>query len=250
MRPDEYARIYAAEETHWWYRSLHRLTLSLLDRHLGTRTDPPRLLDAGCGTGGMAAQLARRGAVTAMDYSPHALDFCRRRALPRLVRGSVNALPFGDACFDAVLSLDVLYHAAVLDDARAVRELARVLRPGGLLLLNLPAYDWLRGQHDIVIETQRRYTRRGVGQLLSAADLETVQLGYWNTLLFPAAAAVRLASRRRPAHGEADSDVGPVAPALNRALSGILALERRLMTVAPLPFGLSVIAVGRRPAIG
>ena len=247
MNPDEYGRIYAAEQGHWWYQHLHALVLSRLTRHLQGNADSRRILDAGCGTGAMAMKLSSLGAVTAMDFSPHALHFSRLRCLPRLVAGSVNALPFAGGTFDAVVCLDVLYHEAVTDDQQAIRELTRVLRPGGLLLLNLPAYDWLRGQHDVVIHTRRRYTRQRILPLLKGAGLEPIWTSYWNMLLFPAAAAIRLRSRLRRPNQEAHSDVGPVPAVLNRALSGVTAIERRLMDFARLPFGLSVMVVARRP---
>ena len=239
--------MFAVEQTHWWYQNLHHLVLSLLRSHLPAREGSrPQILDAGCGTGQMAHRLGELNAVvTAMDFSPDALRFCRARGLSRLVGGSINALSFGNESFDAVVSLDVLCHTSVEED-RAARELARVLRPGGLLVVNLPAYDRLRGQHDVVVHTARRYTRRRVRVLLEQAGLEAVYVSHWNTLLFPVAAVVRVASRWRMRGDDAPSDVGPVHPALNRALGAVLRAERGLMRRAPLPFGLSVIAVGRR----
>lgn len=248
MHADEYRRMFEVEQTHWWYLNLHDLVLDLLNRNPpASATERPEILDAGCGTGQMAVRFAERGAeVTAMDFSPHALELCRERGLTRLVGGSVNALPFDDASFDTVVSLDVLCHVSVEED-QAARELARVLRPGGTLVLNLPAYNWLRGQHDVVVHTARRYSRRRVRALLARAGLEVVSVGHWNTFLFPLAAAVRLASRWRMRGDDAPSDVGPVHPLVNRTLRVVLAAERAVMRRVPLPFGLSVIAVARRP---
>lgn len=243
MHADEYARMYAVEMDHWWYRSLHRRVLRVLRREM--TPDSPRILDAGCGTGGLAIQLTRLGAVTAMDFSPHALDLCRKRGLTDVVEGSINDLPFPDAAFDAVVSLDVLCHRSV-DEARAVAELTRVLRPGGLMVLNLPAYEWLRGQHDVVVHTARRYTKRRVRSVLETAGMEPVDVAHWNTLLFPVAAAARLASRRKLRGDDAPSDVGPVQPLLNAALCGVLSLEHGLMRAVPMPFGLSILALARR----
>jgi SAM-dependent methyltransferase len=252
MHPDEYQRIYEAEQSHWWYRGLHTLVLALLRRHLlrdsrpTAGAAPPRILDAGCGTGGLAAAMSEFAAVTALDASCLALGFCRRRGLSRLVAGSVEALPFGDGVFDAVTSLDVLYHAAVTDDEHAMRELGRVLRRDGVLVVNLPAYDWLRGSHDAVIQTARRYTLSRVRSMMEGAALRVVWASHWNALLLPLAVAVRmrhrLGGRRRPDR----SDVGPVHPALNRALLAVLGAERRFLHLGGLPIGLSVLAVGRR----
>jgi SAM-dependent methyltransferase len=253
MHPDEYGRIYAAEQDFWWYRGLHTLACRMLRRYLAPRgqcavaqdQSRPEVLDAGCGTGGMAAGIAQFSRVTALDISPHALGFCRRRGIPRLVAGSVSSLPFADGTFDAVVSLDVLYHSAVTDDLHAAREAARVLKHDGILLINLPAYDWLRSPHDVVIHTARRYTRRRVRDLMTGAGLDVEWCSHWNGLLLPIAVGLRMA--RRSVHGgEGRSDVEPIHPTLNQALTGVLALERGLLTIARLPMGLSVLTVARR----
>lgn len=254
MHPDEYQRIYAVEETHWWYGGLRSLVIALLQRFLPPRGNGasaaglgrPSILDAGCGTGGLATRMAAFASVTGLDLFPEAIRFSRERGLTRLIAGSVESLPFTESSFDAVVSLDVLYHAAVADDRHAARELARVLRPNGILVINLPAYDWLRGHHDVTIQTARRYSRRRVRALLRSAGLRVEWVSHWNGFLLPAAVSFRIAQRlvARPVEGR--SDVGPVHPVLNQAFASILALERRLLTVSALPFGLSVVAVGRR----
>jgi SAM-dependent methyltransferase len=285
MHPEEYRRLAELEATHWWYRSLHGLVLELLDGQAPRLPSLPRILDAGCGTGLMATKLASRGEVAAMDLSPIAAEYwpegqrsalgaprsapttegpvpTERRApsaercaegAPRtaFLRGSVSAVPFHDCSFDAVVSLDVLYHRAVADDLAAARELGRVLRPGGILLLNLPAYDSLRSDHDRVIHTARRYTRPRVAKLLAAAGLETIRVRHWNTLLFPLAAAMRLGGRlratlsRQPAREE--SDLYPLSPWLNEALRRVVQWELALLDRWDPPFGLSIIALGRKP---
>jgi SAM-dependent methyltransferase len=205
-----------------------------------------RILDAGCGTGGsMVSWLPELGTVTGMDLSPHALDFCRKRRLRRLARASVEAVPFPDRSFDLVTSFDVLYERGVLDDRRAVCELARVLAPGGHLLLRLPAYDWLRGSHDRVIHTARRYTAQHVQGLMEAAGLKVRKVSYANALLFFPAAAKRLAERlftRRAARSDLEMRFG----LLNGLLRRILSLEAPLVARGRLPFGLSVVALGQR----
>jgi SAM-dependent methyltransferase len=271
MHPEEYRRLAELEASHWWYRSLHRLVLDRIDERAKQLPPRPRILDAGCGTGGMTKELASRGKVVGMDLSPIAAEYwgdgatgrrgdgAKRRDLlcrplapssrrPVFVRGSVSALPFRDAVFDVVISLDVLYHRAVSDDVAAARELARVLRPGGVLLLNLPAYDRLRSTHDRVIHTARRYTRARVRALLAAAGLEARCVRHWNTFLFPLAAAARLWGQMRPAREE--SDLRPVTPWLNEALRRVVGCELALWHHWEQPFGLSIIAVGEKPPAG
>jgi SAM-dependent methyltransferase len=267
MHPEEYRRLAELEATHWWYRSLHGLVLELLDGQAPRLPSLPRILDAGCGTGLMATKLTSRGEVAAMDLSPIAAEYWPRRSCdpeqdlpvprPAFLRGSVSAVPFHDGSFDAVVSLDVLYHREVVDDLAAARELGRVLRPGGILLLNLPAYDSLRSAHDRVIHTARRYTRPRVARLLAAAGLEPIRIRHWNTLLFPLAAAMRLGGRlrasaaahprlaRQPAREE--SDLYPLSPWLNETFRRLVQWELALLDRWDPPFGLSIIALGRKP---
>jgi SAM-dependent methyltransferase len=244
MRPAEYEAMYRVEDTHWWYGGLRSLAVAAVIAEARRLERPPRVLDAGAGTGGMLARLRGVGELYGVEIAPEGLRFCRERGLSGLVRGSVNALPFRSAAFDIALSLDVLYHQAVPDDVAAARELARVLRPGGLLVLNLPAYNALRSAHDEAIHTARRYTRRQVVQLLEAAGLHPERVTHWNALLLPLAAASRLLSRLRP--GPSGSDVHPVHPAFNRALAAVLRLEAAGLAHADLPAGLSVLALARR----
>ncbi len=244
MEAEEYARIHRHEQDHFWYRGVHALFAGALARTLpagGT----PRLLDAGCGTGGLMASISRAlpGArCFGFDLSPVALELARTRAGRPLARATIESLPFAAATFDGVVSADVLYHAAVGDDAAALRELARVVRPGGVVLLNLPAHPWLRGAHDAIIHTARRYSRADARRIAAVAGLDLERLCWFNAALFPVAVLVRLASRGRPAR----SDVSlPPAP-INALLSAWLRLEAWWTLRAPLPAGLSLFAILRK----
>lgn len=245
MNPSEYHTIYTVEDRHWWYVGMKRITLALLGDAYGPRTDLA-ILDAGSGTGGGMAYLARFGRVTGIDASPLALDFCRQRALERLGQASVTALPFAAASFDLVTSFDVLYHRAVGDPAVALREFHRVLRPGGRLLLRLPAYDWLRGRHDEVIHTERRFTAGVVSDMLCEIGLTVERLSYANTLLFPLALAKRLVERLAPRGDAQHSDIAPNPPWLDDTLAAVLSLEARWLRRRDLPVGLSVVALARK----
>lgn len=147
----------------------------------------------------------------------------------------MESLPFPDACFDAVISLDVLSDARVGDPVTAARELRRVLRPGGLLVANLPAYAWLRSGHDDVAQTARRTTARAARRMLADAGFGPVRVTYRIALLFVPAAVRRILGR-----GSEQTDVAPVAPALNRGLLAVMGAEDAIGRRVPLPFGLSV----------
>lgn len=238
MEASEYDNMRAAESTHWWYRGLRALVKDSLPENA------MRVLDAGCGTGGQLAELGVRQGF-GIDAAPEALAHCRARGLHRIAQASVSALPFPDACFDAVVSLDVLYHRAVGDPVVALREYRRVLRPGGVLILNVPAYAWLHSRHDAAIHTGRRFTRGAIVRLVKSAGLDVIRATYWNTLLFPAVAALRFSGK---AHAAGRSDLEtPPGPAQQYIGATALALERALLRQINLPFGLSVFMVARNP---
>jgi SAM-dependent methyltransferase len=245
MNPSEYHTIYTVEDRHWWYVGMKRITLAWLNEAYGARSDL-QILDAGSGTGAGMVYLSHFGCVTGIDASPLALDYCRRRDLPRLGQASVTALPFAAASFDLVTSFDVLYHRAVGEPRHALAEFRRVLRSGGRLLLRLPAYDWLRGRHDEVIHTERRFTTRSVSSTLCEMDFAVERLSYANTLLFPLALAKRLVESLLPPGNPDHSDVSPNPAWLDDTLAAVLGLEARWLRRRGLPFGLSVIALARK----
>jgi SAM-dependent methyltransferase len=249
MRPEEYEAMYTVEDGHWWYVGMRRIADALLADRFNGRRGALQVLDAGCGTGGNSAHLRRYGAVTGIDFSQHALAYARERPGIRLARASVESLPFADESFDLVLSNDVLCHLAVASDAAAVREFRRVLRPGGVLFLQLPAYEWLRSHHDAAVHTEHRYTAAETRSLVTAGGLRVRRVTYANSLLFPAATLWRALHRVLPGAREDErSDVRPVAGPVNAGMRLLLSLEAPILGRRNLPFGLSVIAVGQKPA--
>ena len=195
------------------------------------------VLDAGCGTGANLAMLDELRSCDGLDLEPAALGFCAQRGLTRLIQGSITELPLASQAFDLVTSFEVLYHLGVRDDRRALAELHRVLRPGGWLLLRLPAYDWLRGRHDIAVHTRHRYTTAEVRALLHEAGFSVVRLSYANCLLFPLFVGKRMTERLLPQR--AGSDVGP-PPRGNGLLTAVLMAEASWLRRHSLPWGLSV----------
>lgn len=245
MEPSEYQVIAALEDRHWWYVGMQSITLALVDRYYAGRSDL-QILDAGCGTGGVTSTLGRYGCVTGCDVSSLALSLARRRGLSHLAQASVMGLPFSAEQFDLVASFDVLYHRAVSDYPVALAEFWRVLRPGGRVVLRLPAYDWLRGRHDAVIHTARRFSARELRLALTESRFTVETLSYANMLLLPPALAKRLTERLRSPL-EATSDIKPVPPWQNRWLTRILSAEAPWVARGLLPAGLTVAAVARKP---
>jgi SAM-dependent methyltransferase len=246
VKLEEYERMYRAEDSHWWYAGMRAISFALLDAVLPSEPGAERrILDAGCGTGANLLQLARRGRACGVDLSPEALRLSRRRGAS-VARASLLALPFEAASFELVTAFDVLYHRWVEDDLRAARELARVLRPGGLLLVREPALRALRGAHDEAVLGRERYTRGRLVRLLEAAGLQVVRASYANTLLLPLAALRRGLDRLTGRHG---SDVQEPPAPLSWVFRRAMGLEARLVRHVSLPLGVSVVVLARRPPL-
>lgn len=239
MQVEEYARLFEFEDQYWWFVARRRTAIKLMRE----RTKPdPRILDLGCGTGAVLDELNQVGEGWGLDLSPHALGYCARRGLKRLVLGNAERVPFRDLSFDVVIALDTLEHVpgheSALDEAR------RVLKPGGLLVLNVPAFRWLWGPHDVALMHQRRYRRHEVKRLLEEHGFEVELLSYGVFLLFPVVMVIRALNKfdRRPAR----VTLPRVSPSLNRLLLRLQDWEAGWMERMSLPWGSSVVAVARR----
>jgi SAM-dependent methyltransferase len=243
MRPEEYATLRRVEDEHWWYRQLRRVLRWHLDRYAPGW--PARaILDAGCGTGGNLAHLEGPGPRVGVDFSREALAGCRSRGLGRLVRGDVGRLPFADASFDVVLSMSVIYHEWVPDPARALGELRRVLRPGGVLLVDVPGYASLASAHDRAVMTARRFRARELHELVVASGFEVLRTTHWNSLLLPAVWAARRLSLL--ASGRDFESTRAEPGGRNGAIDTLMRLEAAIWRRVPLPFGVSIHCVARR----
>ena len=243
MNPAEYEIMFNVETEHWWYKNLHMMIDEAINNSMATNHE--RILDAGCGTGAVVERIASRHLVTGLDFSPLALQFTRRRVSVNLARGSVAGLPFKSGTFGAVVSLDVISHVDAGPAADSMAELARVLRPGGLLILNVPAFAWMRSPHDVQVRTGHRFTRGEILALFSGAGLRTEYCTYWNTLLMPAIIGARIVKRIVRSQSSDLTHYGPGIGA--RVCSAVLAVERRLLRMGPLPVGVSLFAIARKP---
>lgn len=243
MRQDERDAMLAAADVHWWYRGRQRI----LRAELGALAIPAgaRLLDVGCGSGQTVALLSEFGTAIGVDPDPGSVTHALAHGHAAMV-ASLPTLPFSDATFTVTTCLDVLEH---LDDDRgALEELRRVTAPDGALVVSVPAYQALWSSHDVANEHRRRYRAETLRAVALAAGWRTTRLTYFNSLLLPAAATVRLAERlRRRPRQPGRSDLALTPPALNGLLELPLRAEAAyLRTGARLPAGLSVLAVMRR----
>lgn len=243
MKKEEYKRIFEQEENYWWYLGMRKISEVLLDSVI--KSPSLKILDAGCGTGGMMFFLKKFGNVSGIDISPEALKYCQKRGLKQIKESSIEKILFNDEKFDLVTSFDVLYHQWVKNDFLVIREFYRVLKPGGYLLMRVPAYNWLRGKHDEVIKTRHRYTKNELVQKVRLSGFKILRSTYANTILFPIALLKRSSERFLP-EGKT-SDIKPLPKIINTLFTKILYFEGRIMAKFSLPFGLSLFVLAQKP---
>ena len=233
-----YDRMAEHDSTHWWYRARRDILADYIARYAGLPKDA-RILEIGCGTGHNLPMLAGFGRVEAIEIDPAARAIATARLgtavgdaplpiLPGVVRGS----------YDMIAVLDVVEH--IEDDVSALRAMATCLKPGGKVLITVPAHRWMWSAHDVVNHHYRRYSKASLNAAIAKAGLKPERLGYFNSLLFPLAAMARVAGRLT---GRDDSDDTPPPPALNAAFEAIFRLERHVVGRVPMTPGVSIVTL-------
>ena len=247
MNPAEFANIAQAEERLWWYRGMQRILLRLLDP-IVRNNKFDRVLEGGCGTGYLSKVLGERygWSMYPLDLGWEGLEYARGMGLARLTQGDMTKLPFGDASFDCVLSMDVIVHLPRGEEGQAFAELARVLKPGGYFVVRVSALDMLHSRHSDFAHERQRFTRSRLVRSARDAGVEVLRCTYANSLLMPIALAkFRIwepLSKAPPASG-----VAPVSPWLDRALYLPLWMEAGLLGLgADFVLGQSLILIGRK----
>lgn len=254
MQPEDYNYLYELEDHFWWFSGMRTIAGALLDQYCGANCDR-KVLDAGCGTGSNLLWLQRYsgdGKIYGIDISFQALQMSRQRGPERLVHASVTDLPFADSSFDLVTSFDVLVQLPTPGaDVEAIREMYRVLRPGGIGFVRAAAFEWLRSGHDQALGTHRRYRLSELSSRLERNGFVVLRKTYANSLLLPATAFRRLVLKRAGLV-DSGSDVKPLPPwlkPLNMTMRLILQIEATWLETMPLnlPAGVSAICVVRKP---
>jgi SAM-dependent methyltransferase len=230
-----------ARPEYWWYRARADLLHAVLEEHVG---EPARVLDVGSADGPSVGWLRSHGKQVSLDVDPRGLG-------PGGVCGSAEALPFRDESFDVVAGFDVLEHCA--DEHGALREVARVLAPGGRFLMSVPAYRWAWSDFDDQNGHHRRYTRPRAVAAVEAGGLQVQRATYAFASVFPIFAVERLVrrarcpvSRRRVAPADV-VELPDVSPAVERLLLGLCRVDRRVLGSRDLPFGSSVVLAASKP---
>jgi SAM-dependent methyltransferase len=245
MDPRLYDELQRVEQTHWWFCARRRIVWALVRRYLGNATGRRlKVCELGCGTGGNLIPLADSHDVVGIESSPEALAHAQRALGDRVRFGRLaDEIAIPSASCDVVLITDVLEH--IEDDAASARTAVHLLRTGGIAVATVPAYQWLYSPRDAHHHHLRRYSKRDFAALWQIDGADTVMVSHYNTLLFPLAAAVRLASKFASSNsipGDLQVPPGPI----NRLLTAVMASEALALGRVPFPFGLSLVAVVRR----
>lgn len=237
-----YDELHRVEQTHWWFRARRHIVWSLVRRYVGGVADRRlRICELGCGTGGNLEAIAHRHDVVGVECSPQALAYARHKLGDRVRYGRLpDEINLPQESFDVVLMTDVLEH--IEDDSASANTALSLLRPGGIVVATVPAYQWLYSPRDGHHHHFRRYGKRQFAGLWKCADTQTILLSHYNTLLFLPAAAIRTASRIVP-NGITSGDLSIPPQAINDLLARLMRSEARVLGRLPLPFGLSLVAV-------
>ncbi|MEO6457798.1 MAG: class I SAM-dependent methyltransferase [Chloroflexia bacterium] len=253
MRHDLYQDLYVKEQDYWWHVGKRAIVYSLLERYRDRQRGIPsgRALDLGCGTGLNLDFLSHYARPVGTDFSEEALRFCRERGHQLLCKADAAALPFQDGEFDIITALDVIEHLD--DDLAALTEIRRVLRPGGLVIISVPAYPALWSYWDDILGHRRRYTTKMMEAVVRKSGLRLRRVSYSNAaILLPTVllrvmkAAQGKVAANRGQSSDPESDFIPVPTWLNKALTAYYRVEARLLARRSLPFGLSVVCVAQR----
>ena len=239
MLKQEYENLYSLEENFWFFKGMRKIQFNLLEKY--NKNNNLKILDTGCGTGFLMTQLKKYGEVHGIDISVDALNYCKERGLVNVHKGTIESLPFEENTFDLVTSLDVIYHKWVKSDLEALKEINRVLKKDGLLLVQEASYNFMKSSHDKAVMTRERYTKKNLKKKLEQANFEIKKITYVNTILFP----IVLIKRLLESPSES-SEVKKIPKFFNNLFTKILYFESSLLKNINFPFGLSIIAIAKK----
>jgi SAM-dependent methyltransferase len=253
METSEYQLMYEAEDRHWWYLGLHDLVIERVRAEGQKQGRRLNILDAGCGTGRLCQLMEHFGTTTGCDVHPVALEATASRGIRRVFHCDLMEDPLGTGVYDLITSIDVLYHLMIGNESVVLRNIFNALKPGGLLILQVAAFEVLRGQHDIAVHTRHRYQSEEVRHLLQDTGFNVELASYRLSPHFLPAFLWRQLSKvlPKPRTDKATSDVAKNCPTfLNSLLTQYLKVENRLLTAGlRLPFGMSFFATARKPLV-
>ncbi|MBI3342076.1 methyltransferase domain-containing protein [Candidatus Curtissbacteria bacterium] len=243
MKKNAYTEMFDNEIDHGWYVGTRKLAAKTVENLISKKV---KILDLGCGTGGTMKYFIKRGYrnIYGIDNSKYAISFCKKRGIKNVRLGDVNKIPFEDKSFDAIICLDVLYHKGV-DLEKAPKEIFRVLKEGGFLYSQEPAYDWLKSKHDEAIETGKRFTKSEISNIFKKNNFIKIKTSYFNTLLAIPIFVSRIKDNITKSDTE-KSDVRKMSNIANNLIYLSLTIETYFLKLFSLPFGISIISVWKK----
>lgn len=244
MEIDEYTRMYMLETSFWWYRVLHELVESIIQKQ--KPQGKIRMLDAGCGTGRMMEICRKYGPVEGIDYSTDAVAYARKRGLDNVTLGDLNEVQLNANSYDLITSLDVLYHAAIKDDSAILKKFYDGLKEGGILIINLPAFEYLKRSHDRVVHTKKRYRKKAFAMELKQAGFKILHSGYRMPLLYFVILLTKIFHQKTEVQASG-SDLKEIPGWLNNLLLNMGRTENWLIRHGiPFPVGSSLFVVAEK----
>lgn len=237
---DAYARV---ETEHWWFRVRREMIHNLIGKY--TKSKDLTILDMGCGTGALLKELSRYGRASGVDFSDRAVEFCKSRGIADVQQARAESLPFPDKVFDVVLALDVIEH--IEDDKAALKELERVTKTGGIIIIFVPAFMFLWGITDEASNHFRRYTKQELIRKVEDTGAEVVRASYFNTFLFLPILLVRWGSRFMPKAKRPEHEVSLPSGIMNKIFYSIFKLESMIFRYSNFPFGVSLAVIAKKP---
>jgi ubiquinone/menaquinone biosynthesis C-methylase UbiE len=243
LKDIEINRLAEYEDNYWWHLGRQKIIMKLLEQYIKTsKIKNFSILDAGCGTGGTTLLLKDFGIVHAIDYSINALNFCKQRGLNNIVNCTTSDLPFSQECFDIITILDSLEH--IRDDVGVLKQLSYVLKKDGIIIITVPAFQFLWSNHDLAVSHVKRYTLNDLTEVLAKVGLQRVRITYFMSLLFPLIAIYKVLSKYK--NTEPKADLVPLPGIINKILQSVLSCECRLLTRMNLPFGSSLLCISKK----
>jgi len=244
MRENQFRKLYELGDTHFWFVGRKEIIKGFIDRLISSKEN--RILDVGCGTGNITKMLVNYGVVYGMDLSKTALSFCKKQELNLICQGSAVNLPFKDAQFNLVICSDVLSLSSI-DDCRALREIFRVLKTDGYLLVMDVACNFMKSLHDEFYETRERYSKKRIKLIFKESGFRLIKISYTSFFLFLPILFVRMFKKLfKGSKANLQSDLRPIHPLINEFLIYLLKIEARLLQRINFPIGSSIICIGKK----
>ena len=240
MKEEEIERMSKFEESNWWFAGRRRIIINMLQKQLGTQSNL-RILDVGCGSGYTTLALTKFGSVYGTDYSLSALKHCNESGLDKVVKSNSYYLPFRSETFDVITILDVLEH--IDDDIRVLKELKRVLKKDGIILIAVPAFQFLWSEHDVALSHFRRYNHKSLSTVIIRSGFYRIRLTYFISFLFPILVIYKIIDK--PRNSNPKSTLIRLPNFINKLLRQVLFLEDKILQKTNLPFGTSLICLAK-----